>query len=838
MSAKKKRLLQRYLEKKAQQKQRDVLLERVRELQAERPADAQSFSTISRRVSQTKKLRPKKEIPKEEKEKLPKKEKINQGQIGVGLGEVELGGVKLSGVKLSGDSSGKVGLALGCVDGVDKINNINNISLSDGLDSVSLDNTSLGKTGLVDSDISIGLAVDSLPVDNILADTTPTQPNTPADNTTPSLLNPNTNPPLLNSNTTQLDTNLYKPERIKTEKSLARTRSNLIGTLPITYLEDDIVSAIKEHSITILTGGTGSGKSTQVPQFLYENGFSGLGKICLTQPRRVSALAVAQRIAQEQKQALGTVCGYKMRQDSLCSAETEIVVVTEGVLVQELAEDPLLSKYSVVILDEVHERSLHSDALFLILAKVVRKRGLRLVLMSAGITPEYVQAVEDLAQVKVAQIGIEPLKHEIEVHYLPAKEYNPLQEIQNRVFRLVAEQSESVLVFVATIAETVFLAQSFARLDRPVFTLHSKTPPKEQAAILSSSGALIIATNAAETSLTLPDVKYVVDGGREIEKTFCYDLGVYTYQEVLISRSSAAQRQGRTGRTGPGVCYRIYTAAEYNSMRTARDPAVRRERILPLVSLLLRTGVHPDKIKRVPYLTSPLPQAITSELSMLKRLHIIQDRLTEFGRQVLTTSLDPLLAAVVVRAAHESPQDLAALLSLAVRMEVPLPTYSSTSAIPINPILTPSQLNLTPTKTNPAPLHSNPILTQSFTRALHSLQRAGVPLPNPHPLFPTTLTPEQLQVATTFFAWAFAESLIIYHNGRYFRNSKEILIDSPLPYLRTLQTTYSQPLPFYAKSTTQTKSSTNHHSLTKYTLEWTIIPHPPTSTSTTSTSSN
>ncbi|KAH9387354.1 uncharacterized protein NEMAJ01_2250 [Nematocida major] len=458
---------------------------------------------------------------------------------------------------------------------------------------------------------------------------------------------------------------------IKTDKALSRTRT-VENPLPITHMEDEIVSSVKNHRITVITGGTGTGKSTQVPQFLYENGLAEKKKICITQPRRVSAQAIARRVSEEQKEEVGGVCGYRMRYDSRSSSTTKILVVTEGVLLQELSDDPFLSEYSVVVLDEVHERSLCQDTILLVLAKLVGKTQIRVVLMSASITEEYIACLEAISGSSVSRIEVDAQVYPVEMHYLPLREYDYLQEMKKRVGQL-QESPGSILAFVSTKEETERVKSDLQGGRKSVFSLHSETPEEEQREILRSTDAVIIATNVAETSLTLPDVKYVIDGGREIRKRFDYGRGSYTFETVLVSRESADQRRGRTGRVGPGVCYRLYTTVEFENMQETREPEIARERVQGMVTALLKAGVRPHRMERVKFITSPSRRALQEELSELRRLGVVTaEDVTAFGRRVLSLPVDPVLGSALLRARGKSLECFQVMLGVAVFLE----TYS------------------------------------------------------------------------------------------------------------------------------------------------------------------
>lgn len=594
---------------------------------------------------------------------------------------------------------------------------------------------------------------------------------------------------------------------IKTLKSLSRTRNRKdLQQLPIEYMEDEIVSSVKERFITIISGGTGTGKSTQVPQFLYENGFSERGKICLTQPRRVSAKAIANRISYEQGKEIGTLCGYRMRYESCVSEETEIVVVTEGVLLQELAEDPLLSKYSVVIIDEVHERSLAQDTLAAVLSKVSTKTKMRLVLMSAGVSEEYRSSLSAMTNTKIPIIEIDSLAHEVQIHYLPMQigSYSYLQEMQKRIFQLRKEKG-SILAFVATKEETYLLKESLALINRPVYLLHSDTLPSEQDEILKSKRALIIATNAAETSLTLPDVFYIVDGGREVQRVYSYKENAYKHEKKLISKSSAMQRKGRAGRVGKGVCYRIYTVVEYEQMEEERVPAVKSERVLPIVSALIKAGVHPSRIDRVKYITPPSDEALKKETEELKRLSIISDKgLTLFGYQALSLPISPALASAILQEIHSNNNNNTNnnrlplnLISLSALIEVTDGTYkkpktlannsNQTNQISLPYISILSQFHSSRTLSRSKTLYNhickclNRILDESSSNNNNNSNNSNNSNNNNNTQFKLPEERKEIEECAQPLSHSFFSCLITAYKGKYYYNGEEVSLGEYLP---------------------------------------------------------
>ncbi|OAG30143.1 hypothetical protein NEDG_01726 [Nematocida displodere] len=729
MGSKKSKLLQKYLSKKRTQKERDALFERVRELQKDKAADLLPSSELHRSYAQ-KRTCPKKEITKKE---------------------------------------GSVPSPLVAVSRAMPVKNHSQEHPTDGI-------------------------VLAKKETRTLEDLPPIESN-PA-------------PPI-------------QPAPLKTPKTLSRTRESN-RALPITYAEDEIVTTIKENYVTIVSGGTGTGKSTQVPQFLYENGFTGLGKICLTQPRRVSTRAIAARISDEQQTVLGALCGYKIRYENMSTEATEIFVMTEGMLLQELSEDPHLSKYSVVILDEVHERSMISDVLLMVLLKLAVKTGIRIVLMSASLTQEYVQSLSR-TNLNIPLIRVDPQTYEVERHYLPSSlaHYHYLDEIEKRIVSIetgnddesfgessdepenkvqvrgappksaipkntpkntpktqTSPQSGSILVFVATKAETEILSRRLeGRITRRIFSLHSDTTPEMQDEILKQSNGLIIATNVAETSLTLPDVKYVVDGGREITREFSYASNAYSYKVSLISKSSAEQRSGRTGRTGPGIAYHIYTTVEYEGMKEARDPEILRERALPAILPLLRMGIQPKHIPTLPFLTPPPAFGIKEELCVLSGFSFIKNNeLTANGRLSLQIPIDPLMSAAVIRIALAQPKYLPLMIHIAAVSDV-----CSTKKLPHKPTHTVDEdkrqyleaISLFPSLSPSCKDKISQIdtLIRSCLKALLQVT-PGTDLPT---------GTEAVSTCISVLVFLSHKNLVTLFKGKFYHRGEEVLVESPLP---------------------------------------------------------
>lgn len=567
---------------------------------------------------------------------------------------------------------------------------------------------------------------------------------------------------------------------LKTDKKYSKSRRNKI-MLPITHMEDEIVSSVKENYITVITGGTGTGKSTQVPQFLYENGLAVDGKICITQPRRVSAYAVAKRISEEQESKLGETCGYRMRYESKISGKTKIAVLTEGVLLEELSEDAFLSGYSIVILDEIHERSISQDTVLLVLAKLAVKSKVRVVLMSASISDPYIFQLENISGVKVNRIEVESLQHSVEVHYLPLREYNYLEELKARI-KSLDEKEGSVLAFVSTKDETERIKNELKMKSKIVYALHSDTAEEVQQSILESRNAVIICTNVAETSLTLPDVKYVIDGGREVQKKYDYATGAYKFNTILISKESAEQRQGRTGRVGPGVCYRIYSTVEYEMMNSHREPEIQREKVLPLVAALVKAGVRPDRIDRVKTITAPPGNSIQIELEELRRIGVINTQeLTEFGRKVLSLPLNPFLAAALLRSQNKSVECLECMLNIVVSVELYnakkvwyTPAYIADTKTYIEVLCRPDVNRINKKK-----------LLQHILKGLNRVEEKKIDVElMADRIMNQTIEKTDSEVGIfcgKLMAWAFSTNILTAYNGKFYHRGEEVLMRAPLP---------------------------------------------------------
>lgn len=423
-----------------------------------------------------------------------------------------------------------------------------------------------------------------------------------------------------------------RPEEIQEERK----------KLDIFFDEVEIVSQIKRNLVVFVQGETGCGKTTQIPQFLLENGFREKGLICVTQPRRLAAVSIASRINTELGESL---CGYKIKYENSLTSETRIKVVTEGVLFREIQSDFLLGQYSVVVLDEVHERTTNMDILIGLLSKIVKLRHeqgspLRLVLMSATADTEDFRGV--LGDFPV--IGLTNKKYKISVFYEDRTEENYLDAIYKKVLNIleaerptkrskragkgsvempteiVNDASAGVLVFLPTKEDIYTLKARLECLDREitVLPLHSALSREEQSLVYRTyeSRKIILSTNIAETSVTICGIVFVIDSGRA--KHRIQDESCVKYQVSFISKSSARQRMGRAGRVGPGVCFRIYSGATFEAFHDRNVPQIHLE---PFDGMLLQLKVCGiENVFSLP-LASPLSrEAVQDAVSSLQNL--------------------------------------------------------------------------------------------------------------------------------------------------------------------------------------------------------------------------
>ena len=366
--------------------------------------------------------------------------------------------------------------------------------------------------------------------------------------------------------------------------------------LPVSARRDDIAAALRDAQVVVVAGETGSGKTTQLPKIALELGRGVRGRIGHTQPRRIAARSVAERIAEELASPLGDVVGYKMRFSDHVSDSTLVKLMTDGVLLAEIAHDRMLRQYDTIILDEAHERSLNIDFLLGYLAQLLPRRpDLKLVITSATIDVERVAAHFAGAPI----VEVTGRTYPVEVRYRPVvdpddDEADPDRDqvtaVLDAVDELVAEGPGDILVFLAGEREIRDTQDALAERELPhteIVPLYSRLSAADQHKVFAphSGRRIVLSTNVAETSLTVPGIRYVIDPGTARISRYSLRTKVQRLPIEPVSQASARQRSGRCGRLGPGIAIRLYTEADFDSRPEFTDPEILRTN---LASVLLQ----------------------------------------------------------------------------------------------------------------------------------------------------------------------------------------------------------------------------------------------------------
>lgn len=443
--------------------------------------------------------------------------------------------------------------------------------------------------------------------------------------------------------------------------------------LPIDEVLPAIVEAVSTAGAAVITAPTGAGKTTRVPPALL--GVCS-GRIVMLEPRRVASRAAARRMASERGWTLGRQAGYQVRLDRVWSDETRILVVTEGILTRMLQDDPLLEGVGAVILDEFHERSIHADLALAMVRQVRRARdGLAIVVMSATIDPEPVAAYLGGCPVVTGQ----GRSHPVEILHLDQPESHPLLEPLGKGVKLVlGKTGGDVLVFLPGVREirqaTRRLERLAAEQDLDLVPLYGDLPGEAQDAALEPGRRrrVVLATNVAETSITIPSVTGVLDTGLARVPRYDAATGLDRLEVVRISRASAAQRAGRAGRTAPGVCLRLWTGTETAMMREEQDPEILRIDLSSTVLELLAWGEDPE---RFGWFEPPGAGSIERAVRLLRRLGAVDDgSITSTGRSMSRLPVHPRLARLVLEAHGLGHTGTACLLAALLSERSPVHT--------------------------------------------------------------------------------------------------------------------------------------------------------------------
>ncbi|KAI5121300.1 hypothetical protein M0805_003769 [Coniferiporia weirii] len=431
-------------------------------------------------------------------------------------------------------------------------------------------------------------------------------------------------------------------------------------SLPIYKLRDPLLQAIRDHQVLIVVGDTGSGKTTQMTQYLAEEGFADRGKIGCTQPRRVAAMSVAKRVAEEVGCRLGQEVGYTIRFEDCTCPDTRIKYMTDGMLQRECLLDPDVSAYSVIMLDEAHERTIATDVLFGLLKKAVRRRpDLKLIVTSATLDAEKFSKYFFECPI----FSIPGRTYPVEILYTKEPESDYLDASLITIMQIhLSEPPGDILLFLTgqeeidTSCEILYERMKALGPQVPdllILPVYSALPSEMQSRIFEPAppGArkVIIATNYAETSITIDGIYYVIDPGFVKQNAYDPRLGMDSLVVTPISQAQARQRSGRAGRTGPGKCYRLYTEVAYrNEMLPNPIPEIQRSNLSSTILMLKAMGVN--DLLNFDFMDPPPAQTLLTALEQLYALSALDDEglLTRLGRKMADFPMEPTLAKMLI----------------------------------------------------------------------------------------------------------------------------------------------------------------------------------------------
>ncbi|UTT40935.1 ATP-dependent RNA helicase HrpA [Glutamicibacter mishrai] len=459
--------------------------------------------------------------------------------------------------------------------------------------------------------------------------------------------------------------------------------------LPVSARRADILKAVRENQVVVIAGETGSGKTTQLPKMLIELGLAEKGMIGHTQPRRLAARTVAERIAEEMGTEIGDEVGFHVRFTGEVSRNTKLKVMTDGILLAEIQRDRLLKKYSAIIIDEAHERSLNIDFLLGYLKQIMPKRPeLKIIITSATIDPERFAAhfgtplpdgevkpapiIEVSGRTFPVELRYRPLQAEAELdaddENTLEEERDPLDAVTDAVKELSREAPGDILIFfsgereIRDAAEALrALVTSNKRMPRyEVLPLFARLSLAEQHRVFHPGGAprIILATNVAETSLTVPGIKYVIDTGTARISRYSHRTKVQRLPIERVSQASANQRSGRCGRVSEGIAIRLYSEDDFQARPEFTDPEILRTNLASVILQMISMGVVSSaaEVAQFPFVQPPEARAITDGVNLLRELGALGSskaaKITDIGRKLAQLPLDVRLGRMIVESAQ------------------------------------------------------------------------------------------------------------------------------------------------------------------------------------------
>jgi ATP-dependent helicase HrpA len=467
--------------------------------------------------------------------------------------------------------------------------------------------------------------------------------------------------------------------------------------LPVTQRKDDIAAAIRDNQVVIVAGETGSGKTTQIPKICLELGLGIRGQIGHTQPRRLAARTVADRIASELNTELGETVGYKVRFTDQSGQDTLVKLMTDGILLAEIQTDPMLRQYDTLIIDEAHERSLNIDFILGYLKQLLPKRpDLKVIITSATIDPERFSKHFGGASPRDGHGSGAPIvevsgrTYPVEVRYRSIvdpddPESDPdrdqTQAICDAVDELAAEGPGDILVFLSGEREIRDTADALGKQDlrnTEILPLYARLSSADQHRVFQrhTGRRVVLATNVAETSLTVPGIKYVIDPGTARISRYSHRTKVQRLPIEAVSQASANQRKGRCGRTSDGICIRLYSEEDFESRPEFTEPEILRTNLASVILQMTSLGL--GDIAAFPFVEPPDRRQITDGVQLLQELGAFdpeakddRNRLTEVGRTLAQLPVDPRMARMVLEAAQNGSVHEVMIIAAALSIQDP-----------------------------------------------------------------------------------------------------------------------------------------------------------------------
>lgn len=439
-------------------------------------------------------------------------------------------------------------------------------------------------------------------------------------------------------------------------------------SLPVFAQRNNILQLIKRYNTLIIIGETGSGKTTQIPQFILSARYNNNGKIGVTQPRRVAAVSIAMRVAKEHGngQVVGETVGYTVRFEDVTSKNTKIKYLTDGMLLREAIADKLLSDYNVILLDEAHERTIHTDVLFGIVKRAQKlrqeKNPLKIIIMSATMDVDHFSKYFNNCQV----VYLEGRTYPVNIFYTiqPHDDYQTACVSTFFKIHKQAPPNHDVLIFLTGQEEIEAVCHQIRVLAKDpdvegppvrVCPLYASQTSQQQMSVFlpcpETTRKVVVSTNVAETSVTISGIKYVIDSGMVKVRTYHPTTGLDMLKVQRISQEQCWQRTGRAGRESEGFCYRIYTRAQYENLQKSTTPEILRSNLASVALQLLALGVH---MVYFDFMDKPHKESVLSAFEQIKLLGAIEsvdsDELTSLGKKMAKFPLDPRFSKILLSA--------------------------------------------------------------------------------------------------------------------------------------------------------------------------------------------